>query len=46
MRSKGRDSLFKRQAKKQQKYNFKQRKEQLKYKESFAQIKKYSHQKR
>jgi len=46
MRSLSRDSLFKKQAKKQQKYNFKQRKEQLKYKESFAQIKKYRHQKR
>tara|TARA_R100000734_G_C3248562_1_gene50862 strand:- start:32 stop:172 length:141 start_codon:yes stop_codon:yes gene_type:complete len=46
MKSKGRDSLFKRQAKKQQKYNFKQRKEQLKYKEAFSQMRKYGRQKK
>ena len=46
MRSVSRDSLFKRQAKKQQKYNFKHRKEQLRYKEAFSQMRKYGRQKK
>ena len=46
MRNLSRDSLFKKQAKKQQRYNFKQRKEQLQYKEAFSQMRKYGRQKK
>ncbi len=46
MRNLSRDSFFKKQAKKQQRYNFKQRKEQLKYNEAFSKMRKYGRQKK
>ena len=46
MRNLSRDSLFKKQAKRKQKYDLNQRKDTLKYKEAFSQMRNYGRQKR
>jgi len=46
MKKNSRDSRFKKQSKRNQRYNLNQRKNTLKFKEDFLQIKNYGRQKR